>query len=659
MVNNNLPHFASARYQNFRKIGRGGMGSVFEAHDTVLNKPVAIKLLSLQNWSDEQVVRFQREAQALAKLNHPNIARIYDFGFDDNNAPYMVLELIDGIDLDEYLRTNPSTESEIIDIAMQVCKALEQAHEKGIVHRDLKPGNILVQPDLQIKIVDFGIAKFLGDESQSKTITAYGAVVGSPLYMSPEQVKREEITERTDVYSFGCVLFMMLTGQPPFRGKTAIETASMHLETQPPTLSSRGAEVQAELETIVARCLKKNPNERFDSMSQLESSLRRYVPPESESNPRTTSDTTETPPSSKTSFAPIALAVILIGGLVAIVLFSALAPTESDPVQAPAPAPMGIEKDGETIESGLSRPDDGNSSISVNISGENQLAWKTLTASDKEQGLRIVNVKKIPAKFFPRFHSKPILTKLVIDMCDELDADSLQLKDYMLLKTITFHDCKLIRPSIMRALADAPSLTNLEFKGCEISDLSGLNKMPRLRNLKIEECIFSDKQLASVSNLKQLHALSVSKNPQITGAELNLGSTKSLDSLCIHDCVGLTPRGLQSLSRFEVLTKLEMNDNEITREKLAAVRKIRSLTGLQLTHCPIDDDAYNELGKFTGLKNLSLESTDIHAGQTKSLYSLKNLERLDLRNCHQLEMGDVHDLTRQLPGCKIEIEGIE
>src|SRR5436190_1080052 len=213
-------------------LGRGGMGEVYRARDTKLKREVAIKILPEEFSRDaDRVGRFQREAEALASLNHPNIAGIYEIAEADQTR-FLVLELVEGETLADRIIRGPVPVEETLTIAKQICEALEAAHEKGIVHRDLKPANIKVAPDGKVKILDFGLAKMFGvaaahpSMSNSPTVigaTGGGMIMGTAAYMSPEQARGKTVDRRSDIWSFGCVLYEMLTGTQPFQGETVTD----------------------------------------------------------------------------------------------------------------------------------------------------------------------------------------------------------------------------------------------------------------------------------------------------------------------------------------------------------------------------------------------------------------------------------------------------
>lgn len=265
------------RYEMIEAIGAGGMGSVYHAHDPMLVRDVAIKLLA---WdiapTPEQVHRMQREAQALARLKHPNILSIWDFVMDDQNRPFLIMEYIRGEDLDSVLKNSgPLSQYDAVAVAVQICEGMSHAHAEGLLHRDLKPSNILLlesETELPVKIIDLGLAKFAADD---QALTKTGVAMGSPPFMSPEQVRGQTLEATSDVYSLGCVLFTMLTGAPPYMASTSMETMSKHLSAPIPKLSDAAPKKRfpQSLEDVIEKCLAKERANRYQTMNELKAAL--------------------------------------------------------------------------------------------------------------------------------------------------------------------------------------------------------------------------------------------------------------------------------------------------------------------------------------------------------------------------------------------------
>ena len=259
-------------YEVVAPAGAGGMGEVYRARDTRLNRDVAVKILPAAFARDpERMRRFQQEAQAVAALNHPNILAIHDFG-EHEGSPYIVTEFLDGETLRVRLSAGALPVRKASEYAEQIARGLAAAHEKGIVHRDLKPENIFVTRDGRVKILDFGLAKLVRQEgalaADAATLasqTEPGVVMGTVGYMSPEQVKGLAADYRSDIFNFGAVLYEMLSSKRAFHGDTSVETMSAILKQDPPELTETNRAVSPALGRIVRHCLEKNPEERFQS----------------------------------------------------------------------------------------------------------------------------------------------------------------------------------------------------------------------------------------------------------------------------------------------------------------------------------------------------------------------------------------------------------
>ncbi len=246
-------------------IGRGGMGVVYRARDTRLKRSVAIKSMPAQLKDDPTAkMRFSREAELLASLNHSGIAVIYDIIEQDDGAGYLVLEYVPGLTLAQRIAHKPLKLEEALSIAQQVAEAVSAAHDKGVIHRDLKPSNIKLTPDGRVKVLDFGLAKAVGSEPLKKpaTVTQMGRVMGTPAYMSPEQARGKDTDHRTDIWSFGCIMYQMLTGRLPFEGETATDTLARIIEREP-DWEMLPQEIPMNIRTLLRRCLEKKPQRRL------------------------------------------------------------------------------------------------------------------------------------------------------------------------------------------------------------------------------------------------------------------------------------------------------------------------------------------------------------------------------------------------------------
>ena len=300
-------------YEIQSPLGAGGMGEVYRARDTRLGRDVAIKVLPKTLAHDtDSLWRFEREARTIAALNHPNILGIHDIGTLDG-APFLVSEFLEGQTLREKILSGPLLLRHVIEYALGIAEALASAHEKGIVHRDLKPENVFLTRDGRIKVLDFGLAKLVRTEENHETAvtltddkTLPGMVMGTVGYMSPEQVRGEPVDPRSDIFSFGSVLYEMLTRKRAFKGQTSAETMTAILREEPAALSDIGWQGPPELERILGRCLEKNVGQRFQSASDLAFAI------ESLSGSSTTRKVSQ--PKSRRAWLAWIIAAALLGG---------------------------------------------------------------------------------------------------------------------------------------------------------------------------------------------------------------------------------------------------------------------------------------------------------------------------------------------------------
>jgi serine/threonine-protein kinase len=341
-------------YEIVAPLGAGGMGEVYRARDTKLNRDVALKVLpEVFAASPDRITRFQREAQLLASLNHPNIAAIYGLE-ESNGARALVLELVDGPTLEDRLQKGPVPLDEALPIGRQIAEALETAHEKGVVHRDLKPANIKLTPDGTVKVLDFGIAKMLEAEGAGEAgraggagrdlrslpvtnfptittpaMTVAGVILGTAAYMSPEQAKGKPVDRRADVWAFGVVLWEMLTGRRMYDGETAAETLARVIEREP-DFDALPASTPGTIRSLLQRCLTKDPRNRLQAIGEARIAIERVIAqPESTEVSRGTAGNVHTP---RSSALPWALATAF--GLAAATVLVLWAPWRIQPLSS-------------------------------------------------------------------------------------------------------------------------------------------------------------------------------------------------------------------------------------------------------------------------------------------------------------------------------------
>jgi eukaryotic-like serine/threonine-protein kinase len=269
------------KYEILSLLGRGAMSKVYKGRQKAENRFVAIKVL--KHPVDDQIAlgRFEREARAVSLLQHPNIIGVIDFGVIEGNTGFLVMDFIEGLTLDEILAAEGHLNSaRAISIFDQIAAALAKAYENNVIHRDLKPSNVCIIKEANgaetVKIVDFGLAKFVETNGRTERhLTQPGQVCGSPLYMSPEQVQGKPLDCRSDIYSFGCLMYETLSGKPPFIGGNLFETMTKRMEEEAPPFPSSLA-VPPEIEAVVMRALQKEPSERYQTPGELQNDLPKF-----------------------------------------------------------------------------------------------------------------------------------------------------------------------------------------------------------------------------------------------------------------------------------------------------------------------------------------------------------------------------------------------
>jgi len=324
-----------SHYKILGKLGGGGMGVVYEAEDTRLGRHVAIKFLPDNLTGDAKAMeRFEREARAASLLNHPSICTIHEVE-DHNGHPFIVMEKLEGVSLKQRIRGNPMDVDDLLEVALQVADALSASHAKGIIHRDIKPANIFITSTGQTKVLDFGLAKLLRNEKLATSeetpiedsLTAVGVIPGTAVYMSPEQARSEELDPRTDLFSFGVVLYEMATGKKPFTGNNVVMTLDAVLHTKPPSPITLNPRLPKELECIIGKAMEKDRNKRYATASEMKADLQ-HLKKETESGLTRTAGRATAPvrvltntfqtPGKRQSYLLLAVTALLITVLAAV-----------------------------------------------------------------------------------------------------------------------------------------------------------------------------------------------------------------------------------------------------------------------------------------------------------------------------------------------------
>ncbi|MCJ7581900.1 MAG: serine/threonine protein kinase [Candidatus Aminicenantes bacterium] len=260
----------AGRYEIIEELGKGGMGRVYRVEDTKLKQEVALKLIKPEIASDKKTIeRFRNELKLARNIRHKNVCGMFDLG-ETEGAPFITMEFVPGQDLKGLIRQSGQLAvGTTINIAKQICDGLTEAHKSGVVHRDLKPSNIMIDKQGDVRIMDFGIARSL----EAKGITSAGVMIGTPEYMSPEQVEGKEVDQRSDIYSLGIILYEMVTGRVPFKGDTPFTIGMKHKGEIPQNPKELNPQISDDLSSVIMRCLEKEKDRRYQSAGEARSEL--------------------------------------------------------------------------------------------------------------------------------------------------------------------------------------------------------------------------------------------------------------------------------------------------------------------------------------------------------------------------------------------------
>jgi len=611
------------RYKVVCLIGKGAMGAVYEVEQVFLQKRFALKTLNPIGKADVASRRFQKEALAASKLEHPNLVRAYDFGVIDDIQPYFIMDLLQGVTLAQHLQSLGRLSIDATtEIFIPLCKAMGYAHQQGVIHRDIKPSNIMLiknpidadrEPPVVPKIVDFGIAKLeLSDEFEHQALTKTGDVFGTPLYMSPEQCMGGKIDKRSDIYSLGCVLFEALTGAPPFTGANALETMMQHQSAELLSLkeASMGLEFPRYLEQVVAKMLAKNPAGRYQSCEEVLRDLEQKTEREDAGGKKPPDRKLKERPDRRPIF--LAAATVAAFGLACLFGFLLLSSSTHDISATRAPSPSGTGEgqlltaltddgkqpsDDSTVSLGLDQPfrSDAGDHWQFNFGAKSlgQFAWTAhrWNACDWKNAIRTINTPKHTCAFFKA--DKNLLVHSPGLLRNFNDGDLYHLEFFLPIaaqwqvdeKYQTACDDALNYAKHLRSLGGLRlSSTPLTVKGLNNIDINGLTK---LEHLWVGHTNIDGKDVAQ---LKILHQLSILDASHLQHGELVVRALKH--SPRIQDLylaqTDLTNASLHNLSGMRALSTLDISDNsQITDRGMLGLTDVPSLSVLYLQGCSV------------------------------------------------------------------------
>lgn len=624
------PEYFEERYRLIRQLGAGGMGVVYEAEDELLKKIVAIKTIKTGILSSMHVLRFQREANALAALKHPSLVPLYIFGISKENEPYMVMQYEPGKSLSEIIEDRgrlPVYKS--VNMFIQICDAMQHAHAQGVLHRDLKPGNIIIRniesENPQLVVIDFGIA-MVEDGSKIDFLTKTGMLLGTPTYMSPEQIRGHAVDARSDIYALGCMMFHTLTGKLPFEAPSVLELLSLKTSgAAAPKLNStaKALNFPKGLEEIVAKAIAFSPDDRYQTMDELKEDLIAYkqgdyiakdfdeelfekeVPVEPSESKQPNNKLKQL------AFVAIGLFLFASGGVVVYVI------ANSQPKQPPASAfkiPTTVVDDRMPIippdkipQSVINmaeerREDDGVLEIPPGETDDEAAIFL-----QREKDRSYTKVSAIETKATGTCFAKTTLNiESITSINSKIDDDGLEtISRLPLLKELVIQDESGFSPQGIAHLRNAEHLERLELRNSrtdfgkirEIAKLTGLKSLNLQRNNTLTDSLFGELLRGSLN----LRSLDISETGVGAKGLDKLNNLKGLKVLAIR-ILGLNDNNIANLPQLPDLEDLDVRANNITDQGLLSLARFKKLKVLRTDSRRVTLEAKKELQrKIPGL----------------------------------------------------------
>ncbi|MBK9144798.1 MAG: protein kinase [Candidatus Melainabacteria bacterium] len=574
------------RYSVIELLGKGGMGKVFRCRDRILDKEVAIKLL-LDVDAEKEAMRFQIEAKATARLNHPNILRILDFGQTGSGELFLAAEYLKGRSLaSEVDGYGPYKVEEALDLAADIASALSHAHKNDVLHRDVKPSNVMLVDEedgsRSIRLVDFGLAKVTTHDDK---LTGTGVGLGSPAYCSPEQGDGKAVDERSDIYSFGCLLFYLLTGHPPFQADNPLATIFMHMKKEPPTLAEiGGTEFPAPVEALVAKCLAKDPAQRPQSCDELIELINHAIKHDPE--PEQSVDSESARPENKLRTA-IAASAVLAGVLI---LFGA----------------DQLFLSGSLTNRILMRQNAGRSTVKTEPTVDIMEEVATLTGIWTDRDLK------------ERFKNKEILEFRMRDQA-KVHGEGL-------------------------AVLENTDVEAVDLTGSSIDNRAcgHLSRIKNIKHLILDNCTnITDDGIKTLVRSKTLRRLDLA-GTRITDRAIDyIAANTGINHLDIGDCHNI--RG-ENLGKLVGLVHLSLSRDPLLKSRLPVLEGLPRLTSLNLNSCSLKDSDLDCI-KDLNLTMLELKDNNLTDAGIKKLQSLHRLEQLDLSDCTYVSPKGIRTLA--------------
>lgn len=643
------------RYTDIKYVSRGATSLVFSALDKILDKRIAIKVLTPSR--QEDFIRFQKEAKAASQLDHPQLVKILNFDVTKSNHAYLIMDYVEGDDLEHIVNTAGKLSVELaLDIALQICEAMEHAHQKQIAHRDLKASNIIIghfpHEHIHVTVVDFGLARVEVQEPSGRS-TPSGSIQGSPRYMSPEQAEGKPSDKRSDMYALGCILFKMITGDTPFDDSELIGILRRHVSEAPPRLRDRtSAQIPDQLELLVAKLLEKDPQKRYQTMREVRSELEaiRFPDASVEQVPAVQQSPKLTRPI--VLWAAVVLTVLLIPGLVVLLPYMVQKPDQAVPAGPSFKTSLGKFK-----EDRVEFDEPGKYKRLVTKSGPNVVVTdEDLRYIDRAMGpkcegidlssfsgvtgegikyVRDLKIKCINAKgmnltptAWKNLSEIKTLEEIVFEKSNVSDADLKHFENHLHLYIVILGNCPGITDDGVRSVARVRHLSKLDLTNSKVTDdgLKVLRNCPDLYRLYLDRTKIGDQGIQNLKPAPKLFDLHLLDCPKVT--------VKSIDFIA---------------QTWPKLAYLEMGGaTSITTEELESIRPLKNLGHLSIEGIVVTDPILQMLGSKTRLTELYIAKGRFNSESLKYLYPLKELKTLTLLGCDNLSEEDVIALQNHL-----------
>ncbi len=626
------------RYEFITVIGAGGAGVIYKAKQKPLGRPVAVKMIHSHLVNVTALKRFLQEAKTISTMHHPNIISVHDFGVSEDNQPYMVMDYVEGTTLSDYIKKEGALEPEFaVNLAMQICDGLSHAHSHSVLHRDLKPNNVMLVPlaagEYHLRVLDFGLAKLFAEDEQADHLTKTGETVGTPAYMSPEQVMGKKLSPRSDIYSLGCLLYHCLTGFVPFGGATKMETMLKQLNDQPPPFSEYDVDVSERLEELVMQILSKDPAARPESMSQVKERLKALMSYHSSGNVSVLSrkeKKKEPPKIEPKKIAMIAVPLLMVSAAGLFTYFY----SQQKPAQTVATSTTPKASEPAKPES---KPE---TKIAATTPEQDPAAQAAVQTPAPTQAAPQAPVDQVPAYkknyddnvFIGKFEGKENIRELSSDKTD-IQNQSLyfvsKLKD---LQKLDLTGSKSINDSGLAYLKGTPLITlSLDGTGITDNSLNSIGTLKQLRNLNLSNTRVSANNLGQLTSCRNLQTLDLHQTKLGNSSIEGLKSLNNLEVLVLGE-TGVGDSALGALSNMKMLNALFLNDSLITNAGLSKLSSLDNLRMLDLSGTKIDKQGLKALAKLPNLTELRLKDVKLSNDAIAELCKFKNLKSVDFTN---------------------------